>query len=304
VSRRIKKGRDINGVLLLDKSSGCSSNSALQDVKYLFNASKAGHTGSLDPLASGLLPVCFGQSTKIAQFLLDGDKRYFVRGKLGQVSDTGDSEGKLSEYGSTKDVDEPTIKSTLLNFVGEIKQVPPMYSALKREGTPLYKLARKGIEVERDAREISIHEIVFKSFDRDILSLEVSCSKGTYIRTLIEDIGKSLGCGGYVIELRRTGFAHFDISQGKTFKDLEALKEDSFSNLDSVLIGTDKMLPTLTSVYLNLEQSNDIKFGRKITFSGLDIDQKVKLYDEQKEFIGIGQSNDLSEVLPKRLFIK
>lgn len=304
MSRRIKKGRDINGVLLLDKSSGCSSNSALQDVKYLFNASKAGHTGSLDPLASGLLPVCFGQSTKIAQFLLDGDKRYFVRGKLGQVSDTGDSEGKLSEYGSTKDVDEPTIKSTLLNFVGEIKQVPPMYSALKREGTPLYKLARKGIEVERDAREISIHEIVFKSFDRDILSLEVSCSKGTYIRTLIEDIGKSLGCGGYVIELRRTGFAHFDISQGKTFKDLEALKEDSFSNLDSVLIGTDKMLPTLTSVYLNLEQSNDIKFGRKITFSGLDIDQKVKLYDEQKEFIGIGQSNDLSEVLPKRLFIK
>ena len=304
MSRRIKKGRDINGVLLLDKSSGSSSNSALQDVKYLFNASKAGHTGSLDPLASGLLPVCFGQSTKIAQFLLDGDKRYFVRGKLGQVSDTGDSEGKLSEYGSTKDVDEPTIKSTLLNFVGEIKQVPPMYSALKREGTPLYKLARKGIEVERDAREISIHEIVFKSFDRDILSLEVSCSKGTYIRTLIEDIGKSLGCGGYVIELRRTGFAHFDISQGKTFKDLEALKEDSFSNLDSVLIGTDKMLPTLTSVYLNLEQSNDIKFGRKITFSGLDIDQKVKLYDEQKEFIGIGQSNDLSEVLPKRLFIK
>ena len=304
MSRRIKKGRDINGVLLLDKSSGCSSNSALQDVKYLFNASKAGHTGSLDPLASGLLPVCFGQSTKIAQFLLDGDKRYFVRGKLGQVSDTGDSEGKLSEYGSTKDVDEPTIKSTLLNFVGEIKQVPPMYSALKREGTPLYKLARQGIEVERDAREISIHEIVFKSFDRDILSLEVSCSKGTYIRTLIEDIGKSLGCGGYVIELRRTGFAHFDISQGKTFKDLEALKEDSFSNLDSVLIGTDKMLPTLTSVYLNLEQSNDIKFGRKITFSGLDIDQKVKLYDEQKEFIGIGQSNDLSEVLPKRLFIK
>lgn len=304
MSRRIKKGRDINGVLLLDKSSGCSSNSALQDVKYLFNASKAGHTGSLDPLASGLLPVCFGQSTKIAQFLLDGDKRYFVRGKLGQVSDTGDSEGKLSEYGSTKDVDEPTIKSTLLNFVGEIKQVPPMYSALKREGTPLYKLARQGIEVERDAREVSIHEIVFKSFDRDILSLEVSCSKGTYIRTLIEDIGKSLGCGGYVIELRRTGFAHFDISQGKTFKDLEALKEDSFSNLDSVLIGTDKMLPTLTSVYLNLEQSNDIKFGRKITFSGLDIDQKVKLYDEQKEFIGIGQSNDLSEVLPKRLFIK
>jgi len=161
VSRRNKKGRDINGVLLLDKASGCSSNSALQDVKYLFNANKAGHTGSLDPLASGLLPICFGQATKIAQFLLDGDKRYFVRGKLGQVSNTGDSEGELSEYGSTKDVDDATIKSTLLNLIGNIKQIPPMYSALKREGTPLYKLARKGIEVEREAREVTIHEIPF-----------------------------------------------------------------------------------------------------------------------------------------------
>jgi tRNA pseudouridine55 synthase len=304
VSKRIKKGRDINGVLLLDKASGCSSNSALQDVKYLFNANKAGHTGSLDPLASGLLPICFGQATKIAQFLLDGDKRYFVRGKLGQVSNTGDSEGELSEYGSTKDVNEITIKNALLNFVGDIKQIPPMYSALKRKGIPLYKLARKGIEVEREAREVSIDEILFKGFDGDILSLEVSCSKGTYIRTLIEDIGKSLGCGGYVIELRRTGFAHFDITEGKTFQALETFKEDSFFNLDSHLIGADKMLPTLNSVYLNLEQSTDIKFGRKITFPGLEIDQTFKLYDEKKEFIGIGQSNKLSEVLPKRLFIR
>ena len=304
MSKRIKKGRDINGVLLLDKASGCSSNSALQDVKYLFNANKAGHTGSLDPLASGLLPICFGQATKIAQFLLDGDKRYFVRGKLGQVSSTGDSEGELSEYGSTKDVNETTIKNTLHDFVGDIEQIPPMYSALKRAGTPLYKLARKGIEVEREAREVSIHEILFKGFDGDILSLEVSCSKGTYIRTLIEDIGKSLGCGGYVIELRRIGFAHFDIAEGKTFQDLETFKEDSFFNLDSLLIGADKMLPTLNSVYLNVDQSADIKFGRKITFSGLEIDQTFKLYDEKKEFIGIGQSNKLSEVLPKRLFIR
>ena len=289
--------------MLLDKARGCTSNTALQDVKYLFNANKAGHTGSLDPLASGLLPICFGQATKIAQFLLDGDKRYFVRGKLGQVSNTGDSEGELSEYGPTQDLDESTIKSTLLNLVGNIKQIPPMYSALKREGTPLYKLARKGIEVERDARVVTIHEILFKALDADILTLEVSCSKGTYIRTLIEDIGKFLGCGGYVIELRRMGFAHFDIAEGKTFEELEALKGDSLSNLDSVLIEADKMLPALNSVCLNLEQSIDIKFGRKIIFPGLDNDQKVKLYDEKKEFIGIGQSNNLSEVLPKRLFI-
>ena len=299
MSRRNKKGRDINGVLLLDKASGCSSNSALQDVKYLFNANKAGHTGSLDPLASGLLPICFGQATKIAQFLLDGDKRYFVRGKLGQVSNTGDSEGELSEYGPTKDVDDASIKSTLLNLIGNIKQIPPMYSALKREGTPLYKLARKGIEVEREAREVSIHEILFKDFDADILTLEVSCSKGTYIRTLIEDIGKSLGCGSHVIELRRTGFAHLNISQGKTFEDL---KNMSYSELDSLLISSDEMLPSFKSIYLDHEQSCDIKFGRKIKCDKLNTIQKVKLYDFNKKFIGIGESNNLSEVLPKRIF--
>jgi tRNA pseudouridine55 synthase len=303
MSKRNKKGRDIDGVLILDKASGQSSNNALQEIKRLFGANKAGHTGSLDPLASGLLPICLGQSTKVAQFLLNDDKRYFVRGKLGEISDTGDSEGQISQFGSTKGIDEAVIKDSLKNFTGVISQIPPMYSALKKNGTPLYKLARKGIEVERNAREISIHEIVFKSFDRDILSLEVSCSKGTYIRTLIEDIGKSLGCGGYVIELRRTGFAHFDITQAKTFEDLEAHKGDSLSNIDSALLGADEMLPALNNVYLNLEQSNDIKFGRKILFPGLDSDQKVKLYDEKKEFIGIGQSNNLSEVLPKRLFI-
>jgi tRNA pseudouridine55 synthase len=192
MSKRNPKGRDINGVLLLDKASGYSSNSALQDIKRLFDANKAGHTGSLDPLASGLLPICLGQATKVAQFLLNGDKRYFVRGKLGQISDTGDSDGEVVDFGSTKEVNEQAIKNILPDFVGNINQIPPMYSALKRNGTPLYKLARKGIEVDRDPRTVVIHEIKFKGFEEEILSLEVSCSKGTYIRTLIEDIGKSL----------------------------------------------------------------------------------------------------------------
>ena len=299
MSKRNKNGRDIDGVLILDKASGHSSNAALQDIKCLFGANKAGHTGSLDPLASGLLPICLGQSTKVAQFLLNDDKRYFVRGKLGQISNTGDSEGELKEYGNTKDLDKGVLKNTLKKFTGDINQIPPMYSALKRNGMPLYKLARKGIEIQRKARKVSIYKIEFIGLEDDILTLEVSCSKGTYIRTLIEDIGKSLGCGGHVIELRRTGFAHLNISQGKTFEELKGM---SHSELDLQLIEPDEMLPNLKSIYLDHEQSSDIKLGRKIISNKLNTVQKVKLYDSNRNFIGIGESNTLSEVLPKRLF--
>ncbi len=299
MSKRNKKGREIDGVLILDKASGHSSNAALQDIKRLFDANKAGHTGSLDPLASGLLPICLGQSTKVAQFLLNDDKRYFVRGKLGQISNTGDSEGELNQYGSTNNLDENALRNTLKEFIGEINQVPPMYSALKKNGMPLYKLARKGIEVERKARKVSIYEIQFIGLEKDILTLEVSCSKGTYIRTLVEDIGKSMGCGGYVIELRRIGFAHFNISQGRTFEDIKGM---SLTELDSLLIGSDEMLPNLQSIYLDHDQSCDIKFGRKIKCNELNTIQKVKLYDVNNKFVGIGESNNISEVLPKRIF--
>jgi len=300
MSKRNKKGRDIDGVLILDKASGQSSNNALQEIKRLFGANKAGHTGSLDPLASGLLPICLGQSTKVAQFLLNDDKRYFVRGKLGEISDTGDSEGQISQFGSTKGIDEAVIKDSLKNFIGIISQIPPMYSALKKNGTPLYKLARKGIEVERKSREVSIYEVQLISIENDILTLEVSCSKGTYIRTLIEDIGKHLNCGGHVIELRRIGFAHLNIDQSKTF---EELKEMSLDKLDSLLIRSDEMIPNLQSIYLDNAQTGDIKCGRKIQYSELITPQKVKLYDAHKRFVGIGESNISSEVLPKRLFI-
>ena len=300
MSKRNKKGRDIDGVFVLDKSSGTSSNSALQQVKRLFGANKAGHTGSLDPLASGLLPICLGQSTKVAQFLLDDDKRYFVRGKLGEVSDTGDSDGKISQYGSTSGIDETTIKDSLKKFVGVISQVPPMFSALKKNGTPLYKLARKGIEVERNPREVKIYEIQFISLEANILTLEVSCSKGTYIRTLLEDIGKDLNCGAHVIELRRIGFAHLNIDQSKSFDEINKM---SSGELEKLLIGPDEMLPNLKSVYLDYDQSVDVKFGRKIKCDELNTPQKVKLYDSNRKFIGIGECNHLSEVLPKRLFI-
>ena len=303
MSKRNKKGRDINGFVLLDKDSGSSSNHVLQRVKKLFDANKAGHTGSLDPLASGLLPICFGQATKVAQFLLDDDKRYFVRAKLGQVSSTGDSEGKVVYCGPTQGIDESSISTILLQFFGDINQVPPMYSALKRNGTPLYKLARKGIEIERSPRPVTIHEINFLDLKDEVVSLEVFCSKGTYIRTLVEDIGKSLGCGGHVVELRRTGFSNFDLSESKTYEQLSQLKEQNLNSLDSVILGADEMLPNLESVYLNSEQTSDIRLGKKIEYLGFSSPKKLKLYDYNEQFIGIGESNLMSEILPKRLFV-
>ena len=297
------RGRDINGVILLDKATGISSNFALQQVKRLFFAKKAGHTGSLDPLASGLLPICLGQATKVAQFLLDDNKRYFVRGKLGQISDTGDAEGKISSFGPTEGINEPSVAQVLPEFLGNIKQVPPMYSALKRDGKPLYELARQGIEVEREARPVTIHEINFLGLENGILSLDVACSKGTYIRTLVEDIGKMLGCGAYVIELRRTGFAHFDLTHSITFEQLEAIKSDNFEALDALILGADTMLPNFDSVFLSAEQTSDIKLGRKIQYKGYAQVQKLRLFDEKHQFIGIGESNLEGEVLPKRLFV-
>ena len=303
MSRRNKKGRDINGVILLDKATGASSNFVLQQVKRLFFAKKAGHTGSLDPLASGLLPICLGQATKVAQFLLNDDKRYFVRGKLGQVSDTGDAEGKITDFGPIESVNEISIANALQEFLGNIKQVPPMYSALKRDGKPLYELARQGIEVERKARPVTIHEINFLGLEGDVLSLDVACSKGTYIRTLVEDIGKVLGCGAHVIELRRTGFAHFDLTDSITFEQLQALKSDAFEALDALILGADTMLPNFDSVFLSAEQTSDIKLGRKIRYGDYTEVQKLKLFDENQQFLGIGESNLEGEVLPKRLFV-
>ena len=297
------RGRDINGVILLDKAKGISSNFALQQVKRLFFAKKAGHTGSLDPLASGLLPICLGQATKVAQFLLDDNKRYFVRGKLGQISDTGDAEGKISSFGPTEGINEPSVAQVLPEFLGNIKQVPPMYSALKRDGKPLYELARQGIEVEREARPVTIHEINFLGLVNGILSLDVACSKGTYIRTLVEDIGKMLGCGAHVIELRRTGFAHFDLTHSITFEQLEAIKSDNFEALDALILGADTMLPNFDSVFLSAEQTSDIKLGRKIQYKGYAQVQKLRLFDEKHQFIGIGESSLEGEVLPKRLFV-
>ncbi len=303
MSRRNPKGREINGIVLLDKDTGLSSNAALQKVKRLFFAKKAGHTGSLDPLASGILPICLGQATKVAQFLLNDNKRYFVRGKLGEISDTGDCEGKIIRTQDYQHLNEATIKQASLSFIGDILQVPPMYSALKKDGQPLYKLARQGIEIERPARPVTIHNIEFIDYKQGVITLNVSCSKGTYIRSLIQDIGDKLNCGAHVIELRRTGFAHIDITETIKFSELEVLVSDDYQQLDKHIIPSENILPTIKSVVLNNQQAEDIRYGRSVQSSEQEQTYKVKLFDENKVFLGIGELSENGLIQPKRLFV-
>lgn len=225
--------RHLSGVFLLNKPLGLSSNSALQKVRRLFNAQKAGHTGALDPLATGLLPICLGEATKFSHYLLDSTKRYQTTVKLGQTTATGDVEGEILQQRDVLALTEANIEQVLEQFRGDIKQVPPMYSALKREGRPLYELARKGIEIEREARPVTIFELRLVSFTEDSLTLDVTCSKGTYIRVLGEDIGEALGCGGHLTKLHRVQTGHFEIDPNYTIEYLESL---SLEQRDALLL--------------------------------------------------------------------
>jgi tRNA pseudouridine55 synthase len=251
---RKKKGRKINGILLLDKEKGISSNFALQQVKRLYFAQKAGHTGSLDPLATGILPICLGEATKFAKFLLADDKSYITVAKLGATTTTLDSEGDITSTASTTNIDLHSIQQVIEHFKGEIEQIPPMYSALKKDGVPLYKLARKGQEIERKPRKITIFSLEIIGFKDDLLTLKVHCSKGTYIRTLVDDIGKALGCGAFVSMLRRDKFAHFTLKQTHTFDSLD--KDNAFTHIDSKLIDIDEILPQFESVHINTQMLN------------------------------------------------
>ncbi len=212
---RRRKGRPINGVILLDKPTGISSNDALQKVKRIYFAEKAGHTGALDPLATGMLPICLGEATKFSQFLLDSDKRYRVIAKLGERTNTSDSDGEVVETRPV-DVTLDKLKACIDQFRGESDQVPSMFSALKYQGKPLYEYARKGIEVPRESRKITVYEIVLHRFEGDEVEMEVHCSKGTYIRTIVDDLGEMLGCGAHVTMLRRTGVAKYLREYGNT----------------------------------------------------------------------------------------
>ena len=295
------KGRNVNGIILLDKAKGESSNYALQRIKRLFHAKKAGHTGSLDPLATGVLPLCLGEATKISQFLLDSDKRYMAKVKLGERTDSGDSEGVVIDVQRRIDVDYDAVVQTLTKFEGEIKQLPPMYSALKHHGVPLYKLARKGISIKRKVRAVTIHKIGLMNFDNNIAEIDVTCSKGTYIRTLADDLGQELGCGAHVIELRRLQAGVFSIDQCRGSNELEKIKESfGLSGLDKVIVPMERAVEKLPEVVLASETARDIRNGQAVSFHELPKSGLVRLY-EKENFIGIGIVNADGEVAPKRL---
>lgn len=305
---RHKKKNEINGILLLDKPLGISSNRALQTVKHLFNAKKAGHTGSLDPLASGVLPICFGEASKVTAFLLDSDKRYTCTAQLGTTTTTGDKEGDVLETKPINTFNQQQIEKVLEKFRGSIQQIPPMYSALKHQGQPLYKLARQGIEIERKARDVTIHELNLISQSEDSISLEVLCSKGTYIRTLAQDIGEILGCGAHLSELRRTQVEPFDSGSNGcnlfSIESLQSLAENN--NLESTLLPIDSALIKLPKIMLSEEEAARIKQGLKISRDDIPHSDMIRLYTEKSDshsvaFIGIGRYSSDQQLAPKRL---
>lgn len=299
-----KSGCNIHGILLLDKRLGVSSNRALQEVRRLFNANKAGHTGSLDPLATGLLPLCFGEATKVSALMLGDNKRYQVVVQLGVITDTGDAEGAVIETKPVPELSVDDILACLETFVGEIDQVPPMYSALKHNGKKLYELAREGKTVERKARRISLFEIKLLDFSKDQFTLDVFCSKGTYIRSLAEDIGHALGCGGTVKELRRLEAGQFSIENARTIEQLTAMDQQS---LLQCLINVDKPLEALPAVQLSDEQTICIKYGQSLDLvlkesGSLETRQgTVRMYNDAV-FLGLGEMLRDGKLSPKKLF--
>jgi tRNA pseudouridine55 synthase len=297
VSKR-KSGLNVHGIILLDKRLGVSSNKALQEVRRLFNANKAGHTGSLDPLATGLLPLCFGEATKVSALMLDDDKRYQVTMKLGVMTDTGDAEGQVIETKPVPELSIEQIQCCLAKFMGLQAQVPPMYSALKLNGKKLYELAREGITVERAPRQITIYELHLLDATFDTLTLDVACSKGTYIRSLAEDIGHDLGCGATVTALRRTQAGQFLLANAKTIEQLSAITHDE---LQATLIACDKPLEKLPALHLSEQQAKAISFGQDIEIDNQETESDYRLYADGL-FLGLGEYGINGKLHPKKLF--
>lgn len=300
MSRRKSRGRSISGILLLDKPLEMSSNKALQIVKRLFNANKAGHTGSLDPLATGMLPICLGEATKVSQYLLEADKVYQVSFKLGERTATGDAEGEVIETKPFESITEEQVQSVIPQFLGDLEQVPPMYSALKHDGQRLYELARKGIEVERKSRHIHISEIELLSFVEGVVELKVACSKGTYIRTLAEDIAKVLETVSYVTKLHRLEVGSFKDFPMVTIEELEQLAEEGELQLDKKLLPVDIGIMNLPELRLNDDLSYYMCLGQPVQVPKAPTSGLVRLYSE-KRFLGIGEIKSDGLVAPKRL---
>ncbi len=301
MGRRRVRGRDVNGILLLDKPSGITSNEALQQVKRLFFAKKAGHTGSLDPLASGVLPICMGEATKVSAFLLDADKCYQVRCQLGVKTDTADAEGEVIETRPVEDYSDARIETVLEQFRGPIEQIPPMYSALKHEGQRLYKLARQGVEVEREPRPVDIHELSVTARGEDWLDIFVHCSKGTYVRTLVEDIGERLGCGAHVSRLRRTAVGPYGDDGLVTLEELEAIKARDKRATDDLLLTIETALTQWPGVNLSPDAAFYLRQGQAVLVPRAPTSGWVRLYEGEDTFLGMGEILDDGRVAPRRM---
>ena len=290
-----KTWKQVDGVLLLDKPIGFTSNDALQKARRLFSAAKGGHTGTLDPLATGLLPLCFGEATKFSADLLDADKTYEAVLKLGVTTDSGDAEGKVTAT-ATVNTEKAVILKLLPQFTGDIQQIPPMHSALKRNGRPLYELARQGIEVEREARAVTIYAIDLLDFAGDSLTLRVACSKGTYIRVLAADIGAALGCGAHLTALRRTRVGDLDLDGAVTLAELEGLDETGrLAHLKPV----DALLHTLPIVTVEGDAAQRFSHGNPVDLPA-GLSGKIRVYENGK-LIGIGEPGSGDRLWPTRL---
>lgn len=307
---RRRKGRPIDGVLLLDKPTGISSNDALQKVKRIYFAEKAGHTGALDPLATGMLPICLGEATKFSQFLLDSDKRYRVIAKLGERTNTSDSDGEVVESREVN-VDRDALLANIEQFRGETDQIPSMFSALKYQGRPLYEYAREGISVPRESRKITVYDIQLLRFEGVEVEMEVHCSKGTYIRTIVDDLGEMLGCGAHVIDLRRTAVAKYPYEQMVTLEQLEALLQQAKEQdiepkelLDPLLLPMDTAVQDLPEVNVIPELADMVLHGQAVQVFGAPTEGQVRITaGDEHLFIGVGQMDDDGKIAPKRLVV-
>ncbi len=305
--RRRRRGRRVDGILVVNKPQGWSSNDAVQEAKRLYGAAKVGHTGSLDPLATGVLPLCFGEATKFSQFLLSSDKRYWTRIKLGVVTETGDADGDVVSECDARGVRTQDIEQALRSFRGEIQQVPSMYSALKHNGQPLYKLARAGIEVERKPRCVTLFSNELVRHDADELELELHCSKGTYIRTIAEDLGEALGVGAHVTALHRRSAGPYTEQEAVTFDFLAAEREKG--SLDGFLLPVSSAVRQWPRIVLNEAMAFYMRQGQPVLVPRAPTGGWVQLYaghaveDEACDFLGVGEVLDDGRVAPRRLVV-
>ena len=306
MKKRKRRGRPVNGILVLDKQRGLTSNGALQEVKRLFGAEKAGHTGSLDPLATGVLPICFGEGTKFSQFLLDADKRYLATAILGVATDSGDADGQVLSEQSVPSYTDNEIDAVLARFRGEIEQIPSMFSALKYKGEPLYKLARKGINVEREPRKVTIRELSLLDRTENTLTLDIRCTKGTYIRTLAGDIGERLGCGAHIGDLRRLAAGPYLAENALTIDELSALKESGgMDGIDQQLLEVETAVDDWPSVCLPDNTAYYFCQGQPVQINKAPVNGWVRVFtgneNLHQKFIGVGEVIEDGRIAPRRL---